>query len=57
LKIKEAAGDRDKNLFEFRVERNELFLSVAEGSVVFSYIFFVSLAFFGTFLGDAKKYR
>ncbi len=34
---------------------NELFLSVAVASVVFSDIFIVSLAFFGSFFGNAKK--
>jgi hypothetical protein len=31
------------------------FSSVAGDSVVFSYDFLVSLAFFGSFLGNAKK--
>jgi hypothetical protein len=35
--------------------RDEFFLSVVGGSVEVSYVFLVSLAFFVSFLGDAKK--
>jgi hypothetical protein len=35
--------------------RDEFFLSVVGDSVAFSYVFLVSLAFFGSFLGNAKK--
>lgn len=55
LKIQEAAWLEDENLFEIDVSRLSYFSSVVEGSFRFSYIIFVSLAFFGSFLGNAKK--
>jgi len=55
LKNKEVAWLRDENLSELRNSAMSYFSSVEGDSVVFSYDFLVSLAFFGSFLGSAKK--